>query len=584
MRRCGLYSVIGFVLLTACGGGSSSSSVSVASIGRGAPVAASSRDVDIESPVINAATQAATTIIRATVYTPAHNEGDTYPLILNSHGWGGSRYSQSDVDNNDPGDASDSSRNFFDLVDSQVEALWAAGFAVISYDERGFGRNDDGDNGSDDGAHGMSPDYEIEDAKAVVDWALANLDLTLDAPGDPRMGALGGSYGGAFQLMLAGEDPRIDALVPGATWFDFGQALLPNGVIKKAYGLGLCARAQSDMAQLSTEVARACTEGAFTSVTREQLDASQEAQNVFILNSLKTMSEGAGFVMPDVDVLWLQGNRDILFNLNQGVLGFEFLQQGGGDVRLLSHEGGHGIRALRAGAGAQGELGLSFCGPIDTITTLTAWLSEKLKGGAATSLPRVCLSLDDNQAVYLDAVPRGTQAFRVPIAATSLSGADHHNDNHPTSAATFIPLGTVATEPQVLAGVPIANLVVSADAGNADPTPATGPAAGVFIGIGIQRNGGDLILVDDQVQPFISTDPRVSSAQAPVNLIGVAEDLHAGDQVGLLLYARHDQYENHAAQPAGQPNTGTAWSGNRVTVSGSVDLPIIEASPETRSP
>ena len=49
-----------------------------------------------------------------------------------------------------------------------------------------------------------------------------------DAPGDPRVGVTGGSYGGALSLMLAGTDPRIDAAVPLITWNDLNQALFPN--------------------------------------------------------------------------------------------------------------------------------------------------------------------------------------------------------------------------------------------------------------------------------------------------------------------------------------------------------------------
>ena len=49
-----------------------------------------------------------------------------------------------------------------------------------------------------------------------------------DGPGDPRVGVTGGSYGGALSLMLAGTDPRIDAVVPLITWNDLEQSLFPN--------------------------------------------------------------------------------------------------------------------------------------------------------------------------------------------------------------------------------------------------------------------------------------------------------------------------------------------------------------------
>src|SRR3954447_11597895 len=35
---------------------------------------------------------------------------------------------------------------------------------------------------------------------------------------DPRVGMIGGSYGGQIQFAIAGIDPRMDALVPQITW------------------------------------------------------------------------------------------------------------------------------------------------------------------------------------------------------------------------------------------------------------------------------------------------------------------------------------------------------------------------------
>lgn len=53
-------------------------------------------------------------------------------------------------------------------------------------------------------------------------------EISLNAPGDPRVGVTRASYGGALALLLAGYDDRVDALVPVITWNDLGQALFPN--------------------------------------------------------------------------------------------------------------------------------------------------------------------------------------------------------------------------------------------------------------------------------------------------------------------------------------------------------------------
>ena len=47
-----------------------------------------------------------------------------------------------------------------------------------------------------------------------------------DRPGDPRLGAIGGSYGGGYQFLGAFEELRLhgrpifDALAPEITWHD----------------------------------------------------------------------------------------------------------------------------------------------------------------------------------------------------------------------------------------------------------------------------------------------------------------------------------------------------------------------------
>src|SRR5205814_8033514 len=68
-------------------------------------------------------------------------------------------------------------------------------------------------------------------------------EVVSDGPGDPRVAAVGGSYGGGLALMLAGYDQRVDAIVPQITWHDLAGAFLPeasgrppaDGVFKRAW-------------------------------------------------------------------------------------------------------------------------------------------------------------------------------------------------------------------------------------------------------------------------------------------------------------------------------------------------------------
>ncbi len=158
------------------------------------PTPIATRDLTITAPGgpgVNEPVQ-----LDSTLYLPAQTPA---PAVIMAHGFGGSKRSVAS-------DAADMAR---------------AGFVVLAYSARGFG-DSTGQIALD------SLDYEIPDARAIVDWLAEQPEVVQDAPGDPRVGVTGGSYGGALSLMLAGTDPRIDAAVPLITWNDLGQALFPN--------------------------------------------------------------------------------------------------------------------------------------------------------------------------------------------------------------------------------------------------------------------------------------------------------------------------------------------------------------------
>ena len=106
-------------------------------------------------------------------------------------------------------------------VDADARELADRGFVVLAWSARGFGAS-----GGQIALN--SPDHEVADARALVDRLAARPEVVQDGPGDPRVGVTGGSYGGALALLLAGYDPRVDALAPVITWNDLGQALFPN--------------------------------------------------------------------------------------------------------------------------------------------------------------------------------------------------------------------------------------------------------------------------------------------------------------------------------------------------------------------
>jgi hypothetical protein len=114
---------------------------------------------------------------------------------------------------------------------------------VLSYSGLGFG-------GSGCKITLDDPDWDGKAARQLVDYLAGTrpdssgqiLDvIRLDRPGDPRVGMIGGSYGGQVQFAVAGIDHRVDALIPLITWNDLGYALAPNnggtgpGVHKKEW-------------------------------------------------------------------------------------------------------------------------------------------------------------------------------------------------------------------------------------------------------------------------------------------------------------------------------------------------------------
>ncbi|MER5701193.1 alpha/beta fold hydrolase [Micromonospora sp. NPDC002296] len=150
-----------------------------------------------------------------TFYLPDDaSAGRKVPAVLLAHGFGGTKES----------------------VRADAEDLAAQGYAVLAWTARGFGR-------SGGQIHLDSPDHEVRDGERLLDWLAARPEVRTDAPGDPRVGVVGGSYGGGLALLLAAQDRRVDAIVPMITWNDLSRAFLPestgrdatSGVFKKGW-------------------------------------------------------------------------------------------------------------------------------------------------------------------------------------------------------------------------------------------------------------------------------------------------------------------------------------------------------------
>lgn len=119
-------------------------------------------------------------------------------------------------------------------TDATVKALLSAGYNVLTWDPRGFG--DSGGNVELD-----SPVYEARDVSALIDRIAQQPQAQLDAPGDPRLGMVGASYGGGIQLTSAEIDPRIDVIAPQIAWNSLITALDKSNTAKGGWGSLLAA-------------------------------------------------------------------------------------------------------------------------------------------------------------------------------------------------------------------------------------------------------------------------------------------------------------------------------------------------------
>lgn len=130
------------------------------------------------------------------------------PVVLMTHGWAGSRTR---------------------TPTGAVKDLLDRGYAVLTWDQRGFGE-------SGGEANIDAQDYEVRDVRGLIDLMARRPEVLLDHPGDPRMGMIGASYAGGIQLMVAAVDRRVDAIVPEIAWHSLTQSLKPNGVLKLGWG------------------------------------------------------------------------------------------------------------------------------------------------------------------------------------------------------------------------------------------------------------------------------------------------------------------------------------------------------------
>jgi ABC-2 type transport system ATP-binding protein len=436
-----------------------------------------------------------------TVFRPAAASADApVPLVLHSHGWGGTR-------TRDAG---------------EFDRLLDAGFGVISFDQRGFGE-------SGGKAHVEDPAFEGEDVINVVDYA-ATLDwVRKEAPNDPVLGAMGGSYGGGYQFvgafteMMKTGSTRFDALVPEITWFDLRESLAPQKVVRSTWVSALYAAAPD--AHTST-VHQGFAEGTASG----DWPASMEE---FFRDNGPAFHVAAGRRL-DIPVLLRQGVSDNLFPLDQAIKNYDraLTDAARSNSILVGYNGGHALpNAVPPGYAVDGDAcSGTLGGPgVDDFADLRlAFLAENLQGAqrSVTGHGRYHLTTADGGCLHVGSV-EPTTSFALPDIST------------PTGPGAPQAV-RIADGPLTLAGTSYVD---------ADVT-SRGDDGRAFFALSVGTSPDDARVVQNNVLPHREPTP-VTAVRRSIELPSVAVHVPAGQSLYLTVSPVSDMFAEHASREPG---------------------------------
>ncbi|MEU6734243.1 CocE/NonD family hydrolase [Streptomyces physcomitrii] len=282
--------------------------------------------------------------VDADLYRPAGvSREHPAPAVLITNGFGGSKNDGS--------------------TDDTARAFASRGYVTLVYSGLGFGRS---------GCTISLDDPRIDGraASGLVDFLAGERPaedgtrpdfVTLDRRGDPRVGMIGGSYGGAVQLATASRDHRLDALVPMITWSDLGQSMLPNGSGAKGTsgdtpgvykwqwtnGFYLIGEGQpitvpnADPSRINSPaclhfVSEACN--IFKTLNSGVLREKPMRELLGYARGISAAGYAQGIKAP---TLLIQGQADSLFTLNEAESTYRMLRSQGVSTRMIWQSAGH---------------------------------------------------------------------------------------------------------------------------------------------------------------------------------------------------------------------------------------------------
>jgi ABC-2 type transport system ATP-binding protein len=449
------------------------------------------------------------TDIAITVHRPAGaSAARQVPVILHSHGWGGSRNSS----------------------EGAFRRELDRGFGVVSIDQRGFGE-------SGGQSHVQDPDLEGRDIIAVID-RVAELDWVLkDTDGDgapiaddPVLFAMGGSYGGGFQFVTAlteiadhGET-RFNALAPDMSWFDLSRSLAPEGVVRTAWVTLLYTVGIPHVAPFIHE------SFVYGATTGQWPDGS--VPGTTNLDARFFRNGPSGFVDQgirlDVPTLITQGFSDNLFNGNEGWHNFErtLTDEAREQSLFLGYNGGHALPNVAPPGWASGgdacvedagELRLAFFEAV-----LAGENPRELRDTAysVTTADGDCLevtSLAPNTAFDLDDLSVEGRA----LTTTGVGAVQHHE---------------ILTGPEAVAGVPALHAEVT----------SLGVEQRVFFALSVGTSPLDARVVQNNMMPLRELEPVAGEART-IELPALAVEVGEGESLFLTISPISDMSFGHGS-------------------------------------
>jgi ABC-2 type transport system ATP-binding protein len=428
--------------------------------------------------------------------------GHTVPLIFHSHGWGGSR-------TKDP---------------AAFKSWLEAGYGVLSFDQRSFGE-------STGVAHVMNPDFEGRDVVKLVDL-VASLDwVTKQRPGDPLIGAIGGSYGGGYQFAGAFTElrdrgrTRFDALAPEITWWDLKQSLAPDEAARTLWLAILFAGGGTHLppAVGAAFVALVTTGTWPTGQAGRDLDA-------FFAKNGPAWHVAHGRKL-DIPVLFGQGLSDNLFNLNQGLQNFQkaLTPRSRAHSIFVGYNGGHTLPSV---------LPPGFVTPGDPCSIA---LGSPSFAGLEQRFMTLNLKKQDTGLSGFGSYHLATADGRCLSQRSLTPNKQYRLGNVITSANLGLPINLeVAKGPITVAGVSRLDAKVS----------SLLPDAGAFFALSVGTTPLDAKIVQNNTMP-LREQRVVHGARRTVDLPGIAVDVPAGKSLFLTVSPVADMF---AGQNGRVPN------------------------------